>query len=190
MGKTSLMNVFVNKKFTAQYKATIGADFLSKEIIIDDKAIQLQIWDTAGQERFQSLGVAFYRGADACVLVYDMTKPKTFESLSNWKDEFLNQAGPRNPGTFPFVVLANQCDKANERRVSEKDAKMWCAEGRNPPIPYFETSAKDSVGVEQAFQAVVSLALNQDRSDDLLLPPTLRVTEPRRSETDDACQNC
>jgi Ras-related protein Rab-7A len=52
----------------------------------------LQIWDTAGQERFQSLGVAFYRGADCCVLVYDVTVPKTFDTLDSWRDEFLIQA--------------------------------------------------------------------------------------------------
>ncbi len=63
VGKTSLMNQFVNDKFSKQYKATIGADFLTKEILIDDKLVTMQIWDTAGQERFQSLGVAFYRGA-------------------------------------------------------------------------------------------------------------------------------
>ncbi|KAF0721376.1 hypothetical protein AaE_010076, partial [Aphanomyces astaci] len=75
VGKTSLMNQYVNQKFTNQYKATIGADFLTKEIMSDEKLVTMQIWDTAGQERFQSLGVAFYRGADACVLVYDITNP-------------------------------------------------------------------------------------------------------------------
>uniref|UniRef100_A0A8C6VBJ8 RAB7A, member RAS oncogene family n=1 Tax=Naja naja TaxID=35670 RepID=A0A8C6VBJ8_NAJNA len=69
VGKTSLMNQYVNKKFSNQYKATIGADFLTKEVMVDDRLVTMQIWDTAGQERFQSLGVAFYRGADCCVLV-------------------------------------------------------------------------------------------------------------------------
>ena len=64
VGKTSLMNQYVNKKFSASYKATIGADFLTKEVLVDDRLVTMQLWDTAGQERFQSLGVAFYRGAD------------------------------------------------------------------------------------------------------------------------------
>nr|ACF81381.1 unknown [Zea mays] len=72
VGKTSLMNQYVHKKFSQQYKATIGADFVTKEVLIEDRLVTLQIWDTAGQERFQSLGVAFYRGADCCVLVYDV----------------------------------------------------------------------------------------------------------------------
>ena len=77
-----------------------------------------QIWDTAGQERFQSLGVAFYRGADCCVLVFDVTMPNTFKSLDSWRDEFLIQASPRDPENFPFVVIGNKIDLEN-RAVSE-----------------------------------------------------------------------
>ncbi|KAK4777915.1 hypothetical protein SAY87_018102 [Trapa incisa] len=85
------MNQYVHKKFSQQYKATIGADFVTKELQIDDKLVTLQIWDTAGQERFQSLGVAFYRGADCCVLVYDVNVMKSFDTLDNWHEEFLKQ---------------------------------------------------------------------------------------------------
>ena len=53
--------------------------------------LYMQIWDTAGQERFQSLGVAFYRGADCCVLVYDVNSMKSFDNLNNWREEFLIQ---------------------------------------------------------------------------------------------------
>ena len=83
------------------FQATIGADFLTKEVLVDDRMVTLQIWDTAGQERFQSLGVAFYRGADCCVLVYDVTAPNTFKTLESWRDEFLIQASPRDPDNFP-----------------------------------------------------------------------------------------
>ena len=89
-------------------QATIGADFSAKEIQVDDRAVTMQIWDTAGQERFHSLGVAFYRGADGCVLVYDVNAPKSFESLETWRTEFLKQAAPANPDAFPFVVLGNK----------------------------------------------------------------------------------
>ena len=64
---------------------------------------RFQLWDTAGQERFQSLGVAFYRGADCCVLVYDVNNSKSFDTLDSWRDEFLIQASPRDPDSFPFV---------------------------------------------------------------------------------------
>lgn len=93
----------VNKRFSASYKATIGADFLTKEIVVDDRVVTMQIWDTAGQERFQSLGVAFYRGADCCVLCFDVTNAKSFDALDSWRDEFLIQASPMDPENFPFV---------------------------------------------------------------------------------------
>uniref|UniRef100_A0AAX7SSG3 RAB7A, member RAS oncogene family n=1 Tax=Astatotilapia calliptera TaxID=8154 RepID=A0AAX7SSG3_ASTCA len=115
VGKTSLMNQYVNKKFSNQYKATIGADFLTKEVMVDDRLVTMQIWDTAGQERFQSLGVAFYRGADCCVLVFDVTAPNTFKTLDSWRDEFLIQASPRDPENFPFVVLGNKIDLENRQ---------------------------------------------------------------------------
>uniref|UniRef100_A0A3B3DWE4 RAB7A, member RAS onco family n=1 Tax=Oryzias melastigma TaxID=30732 RepID=A0A3B3DWE4_ORYME len=111
------MNQYVNKKFSNQYKATIGADFLTKEVMVDDRLVTMQIWDTAGQERFQSLGVAFYRGADCCVLVFDVTAPNTFKTLDSWRDEFLIQASPRDPENFPFVVLGNKIDLENRQRA-------------------------------------------------------------------------
>lgn len=181
------MNQYVNKKFSNQYKATIGADFLTKEAVVDGQQITLQIWDTAGQERFHALGVvrhyssrlpfatlvvtcnaaatgflnfkmdffqfrllllslffyidisqplpllftlfsitkAFYRGADCCVLVFDVTVPKTFETLDSWLDEFLIQAGPPDPDNFPFVVIGNKID-LDSRAVSQKRATDWC----------------------------------------------------------------
>ncbi|XP_026323460.1 ras-related protein Rab-7a [Hyposmocoma kahamanoa] len=164
VGKTSLMNQFVNKKFSNQYKATIGADFLTKEVIVDDRIVTMQIWDTAGQERFQSLGVAFYRGADCCVLVFDVTAPNTFKSLESWRDEFLIQASPRDPENFPFVILGNKVDLEN-RAVSAKRAQQWC-QSKND-IPYFETSAKEAVNVELAFQTIARNALAQEKEMDL-----------------------
>lgn len=126
------MNQYVNKKFTSQYKATIGADFLTKEVMVDDRLVTMQvraivavellslycchqIWDTAGQERFQSLGVAFYRGADCCVLVFDVTNNNSFRTLDSWRDEFLIQASPGDPDNFPFVVLGNKIDLENRQ---------------------------------------------------------------------------
>ncbi|XP_073284748.1 ras-related protein Rab7-like isoform X4 [Primulina huaijiensis] len=139
VGKTSLMNQYVHKKFSQQYKATIGADFVTKELQIDDRPVTLQIWDTAGQERFQSLGVAFYRGADCCVLVYDVNVMRSFDTLDNWYEEFLKQ-------------------------VSEKKVKEWCASKGN--IPYFETSAKEDYDVDTAFSSIAKTALAIENDQD------------------------
>ena len=141
----------------------------------------VQIWDTAGQERFQSLGVAFYRGADCCVLVFDVTNSNSFKTLDSWRDEFLIQASPRDPENFPFVVLGNKIDLEN-RQVSKNEnvfffilsfslllqvptrrAQNWC-ESKNS-IPYFETSAKEAINVEQAFQKIARDALKKENDD-------------------------
>lgn len=190
VGKTSLMNQFVNKKFSGQYKATIGADFLTKEIMVDDRVVTMQIWDTAGQERFQSLGVAFYRGADCCVLVFDVTLPNTFKSLDSWRDEFLVQACPRDPENFPFVVLGNKIDLGNPA-VPSKRAERWCQSKNN--IPYFETSAKDATNVEQAFQAIAKNALAQESEQDLYneFPDQIKLSgDSNRFNNNDAGCSC
>ncbi|CAI7993993.1 Ras-related protein rab7 [Geodia barretti] len=175
VGKTSLMNQYVNKKFTSQYKATIGADFLTKEVMVDDRLVTMQIWDTAGQERFQSLGVAFYRGADCCVLVFDVTSANSFKTLDSWRDEFLIQASPRDPENFPFVVLGNKVDLEN-RAVPTRRAQNWCESKNN--IPYFETSAKEAINVEQAFQKIAKDALAKE-NDDIYKPNVNPVPDIR-----------
>ena len=181
VGKTSLMNQYVNKKFNAQYKATIGADFLTKDVTVDERLVTMQIWDTAGQERFQSLGVAFYRGADSCVLVFDVVQPKTFDNLDSWRDEFLIQAGPSDPDNFPFIVLGNKVD-ADGRIVVQKRALAWCQSKGN--IPYFETSAKEAINVEQAFQVIARSALKSEAEADIFdMPDTIDVTERRSAES-------
>ncbi|EEB08010.1 GTPase Ypt7 [Schizosaccharomyces japonicus yFS275] len=185
VGKTSLMNQFVNRKFSKDYKATIGADFLTKEVVVDDKIVTLQIWDTAGQERFQSLGVAFYRGADCCVLVYDVNNSKSYESLDSWRDEFLIQASPNNPETFPFILIGNKVDVEEQKRmVSKAKALAFCqAKG---DIPYYETSAKDAINVQEAFEAVARLALANADEDDV----TNDFTDPVHLELETQKASC
>jgi len=175
VGKTSLMNQYVAKKFDQRYKATIGADFLTKDIDIEGTQVTLQIWDTAGQERFQSLGSAFYRGADACVLVFDITSSDSFSHINSWKDEFEVQAGQKD-----VVLLGNKADLAEKRAVFQRGAQSWCQkQGRDDaPIQYFETSAKDSTNVEQAFLAVAKAALQRkvtQEDDDVHIPGNVNL---------------
>ncbi|KAG0233325.1 hypothetical protein BGW42_007523 [Actinomortierella wolfii] len=186
VGKTSLMNQYVNKKFSNQYKATIGADFLTKEVVVDDRLVTMQIWDTAGQERFQSLGVAFYRGADCCVLVYDVNNAKSFETLDSWRDEFLVQASPRGPENFPFVVIGNKIDmEESKRMISQKRAMAWCQSKGN--IPYFETSAKEAINVEQAFQTIAKNALQQEVEVEIDFPDPIKIDSDTSKDFGCAC---
>jgi len=178
VGKTSLMNQFVTRKFSAQYKATIGADFLTKEVMIDDKLVTLQIWDTAGQERFQSLGMAFYRGADACILVYDITNEKSFEQLNLWREEFLSQAHCTDPDNFSFVVIGNKLDKEGERRVPKSNATQWCKSKGPKAIPLFETSAKENTKVEAAFLEAAQMAVHREVPEsDVYIPETINLSK-------------
>lgn len=215
------MNRYHSQKFTGQYKATIGADFLSKHIALPDpnahpnynnnnnnnndgvvRNVTLQIWDTAGQERFQSLGVAFYRGADAVALVYDVCDKRSFTNLDNWRNEFLHQVGLVDSSSssssavvvpdFPFVLLGNKIDRPDtDRQVSRQEVERWCMESSlnksigGGPIPHFETSAKTATNVDAAFLELATLAvLHAERKKEeninqpvLSYAPTFRANE-------------
>lgn len=164
VGKTSLMHRYVNDKYSQQYKATIGADFLTKEIAVDDKVATMQVWDTAGQERFQSLGVAFYRGADCCVLVYDVTNAKSFENIKTWRDEFLVHANVSSPETFPFIILGNKIDSEENKKVVTTKAAQELTKQLGD-VPLFLTSAKNAINVDMAFEEIARNALQQSQND-------------------------
>ena len=115
VGKTALLDQYTQGKLCAENKPTIGADFTKKTIIVDQTEVTCQIWDTAGQERFQSLGYAFYRGSDACCLVFDITDKKSFESLDAWYAGFIKNAQPENPEKFPFILVGNKLDIEDQR---------------------------------------------------------------------------
>ncbi|KAI9030779.1 hypothetical protein CLU79DRAFT_731455 [Phycomyces nitens] len=161
VGKTSLRNQFIHKRFTNAYKATIGADFITKEVQKDDNTkVTLQLWDTAGQERFQSLGVAYYRGADACILVYDVNNYASFQHLERWRDDFLKQSSlpEEDAKDFPFLMIGNKIDIDN-RIVSRRQARIWATQksSERMRLPYFETSAKDGTNIEEAFSYIAKM---------------------------------
>lgn len=111
VGKTSLISTFMNDgRYKAPTQSTVGTEFLSKEIRVDGTVVTLQVWDTAGQERFESIGYAFYRGANCCLLVCDLSNRESFTALDKWKRNFLNNASPSNPEKFPFLVVGNKSD--------------------------------------------------------------------------------
>ncbi|KAK8866274.1 hypothetical protein M9Y10_009233 [Tritrichomonas musculus] len=179
VGKTSLLNQFVNREFTAQYKATIGSDFSSKQLDIDGKFITLQIWDTAGQERFQSLGPTFYRGTDCCILVYDVTKPQSFENIKKWRNEFSMQLGLSNADDFAFLLLGNKSDlpeKAVQQSAAREFAQM------NGDMLFYEVSAKTADNVQTAFEAIVKRALEKAPKDDFQIPSSVVQLENKQDK--------
>ena len=164
VGKSSLLLRFSDNTYTDSFIATIGVDFLAKAVTINETPASLQIWDTAGQERFKSLGAAFYRGSDCCILVYDITSSRSFESLDGFKQEFITNADVNNPEKFPIILLGNKCDHETDRQISEAAALNWCQNNGN--IPYFETSAKDSIKIKEAFITAASKALEFSQLND------------------------
>jgi GTPase SAR1 family protein len=94
-------------------------------------------------QRFKSLRTPFYRGADCCMLCYDVTDLPSFKNLGMWKKEFTHYADVRDSTKFPFILLGNKVDcSAGDRAVPRDAAESWCSE--NGGIPYYETSAKVS----------------------------------------------
>lgn len=117
-----------------------------------------------------------------------MTAPNTFKSLDSWRDEFLIQASPREPENFPFVLLGNKVD-LEPRAISSKRAQQWCHSKNG--ISYFETSAKEALNVEQAFQSIARNALNQqNQTVDLYneFPDQIKLTNnTNRNSNGDTC---
>ena len=121
-----------------QYHSTNGADFLTKDVYIEGNEVILQVWDTAGGEKFYSMRASFYRYAKCAILVFDLTDPKSFKAIDSWRKEFLNELNPKDPDTFPFVLIGNKCNKISERKVQQKSIEQYCKSKLN--MPYFETS--------------------------------------------------
>ena len=163
VGKTSIMNQFVYHEFISQYKATIGSDFSSKSLDIDGKIVPLQIWDTAGQKRFRSFIPTYYRGTNCCILVYDVTKPTSFENIKKWRNEFSMQLGLSNTDDFPFFLLGNKSD--SPKKVVETSAAREFAQ-MNGNMLFFEVSAKTGDNLSTSFEAIVRRGLEKLPNDD------------------------
>ena len=161
VGKTSLMTRYATGTFTGQRMPTVGADFMTKRVILDEREVTMQIWDTAGQERFHqgTLGSAFYRGANGALLCYDVNNVKSQEQLCAWRDECLQQklSGAIH---FPVVVIGNKVDLRDAMdpasRADQTPVLDWC---KDNGYGHVETSAKDGLGVEAAMNAIAGLAM-------------------------------
>ena len=163
VGKTSILEQYVNQIFTGKYKVTIGSDFLTKDLTIDEEKIKLQIWDTAGQEKYRSLSLAYYRGADACVFVYDITDKTSFGNLDSWMETFFAQTAEGQTANFPIVIVGNKLDKEG-RTVTIEAAKRW-ARGHND-VAVIEVSAKTGEGIESAFLEIGKLLVNKSNEQE------------------------
>lgn len=145
VGKTSLINRFMNDAFVQDYTATVGIDFLSKVMHLEDKTVKLQLWDTAGQERFKSLIPSYIKDSAVAVIVFDITNKVTFTNVSAWIQEVRQIRG----NEALILVVGNKNDLADKRQVTEAEGKKLSDEHNSM---YFEASAKTGDNVKTIFE--------------------------------------
>ncbi|KAI9023677.1 ras family protein [Phycomyces nitens] len=147
VGKTSLITRFMYDTFDNTYQATIGIDFLSKTMYLDDRTIRLQLWDTAGQERFRSLIPSYIRDSSVCVVVYDITNRNSFLNTTKWIDDVRAERGT----DVIIVLVGNKTDLNDKRQVTVEDGER---KAREYNIMFIETSAKAGYNVKALFRKI------------------------------------
>ncbi|OZJ06750.1 Ras-related protein Rab-11A [Bifiguratus adelaidae] len=145
VGKSNLLARFTRNEFNLESKSTIGVEFATRSIQVDNKTIKAQIWDTAGQERYRAITSAYYRGAVGALLVYDIAKHATYENVNRWLKELRDHAD----SNIVIMLVGNKSDLRHLRAVPTEEAKQFAAENG---LSFIETSALDSSNVELAFQ--------------------------------------
>ncbi|NVM28643.1 MAG: GTP-binding protein [Candidatus Helarchaeota archaeon] len=144
VGKTSLVERFINDKFEDSYMSTIGYNVYEKQIAYENVVISLMIFDIGGQERFRDLRKKYADGASTAFLVYDMTNIESFYNLAQWINDLSAFSG-----NIPFIIIGNKADLEDQRAVDKDAAKKYSSS--IGAVDFFETSAKTGDGVEDAF---------------------------------------
>ncbi|KAK4473508.1 hypothetical protein MN116_002870 [Schistosoma mekongi] len=149
VGKSSIVLRLVKSQFSEYQEATIGAAYMTQTIVLEDPptTVKFEIWDTAGQERYHSLAPMYYRGAQAAVVVYDITNQDSFDRAKSWVNE-LN----KNANTAKVIALAgNKVDLEAQRVVSHEEAQEYANQNG---LLFMETSAKMATNVSELFTAI------------------------------------
>lgn len=147
VGKTSLITRFMYDTFDNTYQATIGIDFLSKTMYLEDRTVRLQLWDTAGQERFRSLIPSYIRDSSVAIVVYDITNRASFLSTSKWIDDVRSERG----SDVIIVLVGNKADLSSRRQVTHEETAAKAAQLN---IMFMETSAKAGHNVKSLFKKI------------------------------------
>lgn len=160
VGKTSLITRFMYNTFDTHYAATIGIDFLSKTMYLDDQTIRLQLWDTAGQERFRSLIPSYIRDSMVAMIVYDITNKDSFDDIPRWCDYVRTERGD----DVIMVLVGNKSDLPG-RVISTEDGDKLAKELKFNL--FMETSSKNGFGVNSLFKKVAKLLPSVQNSDNI-----------------------
>ncbi|TNN88635.1 Ras-related protein Rab-6A [Liparis tanakae] len=185
VGKTSLITRFMYDSFDNTYQATIGIDFLSKTMYLEDRTIRLQLWDTAGQERFRSLIPSYIRDSAAAVVVYDITNVNSFQQTTKWIDDVRTERG----SDVIIMLVGNKTDLADKRQVSIEEGERKAKELN---VMFIETSAKAGYNVKQLFRRVAAalpgMDTTQDKSKEDMI--TIQLEKPPELPVNDASCSC
>ncbi|XP_061911582.1 ras-related protein Rab-5C-like isoform X1 [Entelurus aequoreus] len=149
VGKSSLVLRFVKGLFHEYQESTIGAAYQNKTVSLDDVTVKFDIWDTAGQERYHSLAPMYYRGAQAAIIVYDITNVETFARAQNWVKELQRQANSK----IVMALAGNKADMADKRAVEHQEAQAYADKNG---LLFMETSAKTGLYIDDLFMAIAS----------------------------------
>ncbi|KAL4454520.1 hypothetical protein ABPG73_003989 [Tetrahymena malaccensis] len=158
VGKTSIINRFINDSFQGTQQPTVGIDFVAKTLHLDNKTIRLQLWDTAGQERFRSLIPSYIRDSDAAIIVYDITNQASFASVNKWLDYVREERGD---GVL-IVLLANKLDISDQRAVQTADGQQYA---KQQNLIFSEVSAKEGNNINDVFKNLAQLLQGSEKSD-------------------------
>jgi Ras-related protein Rab-11A len=157
VGKSNILSRFTRNEFTIDTKTTIGVEFATRTVCVNNKMVKAQVWDTAGQERYRAITSAYYRGAVGALLVYDITVGSTFNSVSKWINELREHASP----TIVIILVGNKNDLQHLREITTGDGKSFA---QKHGCYFIETSALDSTNIELAFETVVTEIYNSSYS--------------------------
>ncbi|KAF7842802.1 ras-related protein RABA2a [Senna tora] len=149
VGKSNLLSRFTRNEFCLESKSTIGVEFATRTLEVEGRTIKAQIWDTAGQERYRAITSAYYRGALGALLVYDVTKPTTFENVSRWLKELRDHAD----ANIVIMLIGNKTDLKHLRAVATEDAQSYA---EKEGLSFIETSALEATNVEKAFHTILA----------------------------------
>ncbi|KAM9995072.1 hypothetical protein ACTFIY_001237 [Dictyostelium cf. discoideum] len=161
VGKTTIGFVFDGKKFDS-YNCNIGVDFFVKPIVVDNQCVRLQVWDTGGQERFRTITRSYFRGSSCCLLFFSVDNQESFKNFDMWYSLALETNELLN---YPVVLVGTKIDLPQEKHViTKKMAEEWCKNQQskfnlNFSIPYFETSAKNNININEIFYSAAELGL-------------------------------
>jgi small GTP-binding protein len=157
VGKTSLTHRYITGVFVDSPRLTIGVDFFSKKVRLEDgKKVKLQVWDFGGEERFRFLLPTYSKGSNAAIFLYDITSQKSLDSLPDWLEIVR-----KNAGNIPILLLGSKLDLEEHRQVTSEAAGE--ASQKHLLNGFLELSAKTGQNVEESFKLITELLLEESK---------------------------